>query len=93
MAVGRGDRGEDPGAERAQVEGRPRFRHRGLELEEEVRTPDRRRDGDVITLGVHDLIYTDLRSSIDFADTQSGEETAPGEAENDDDNEDAVVGE
>ena len=53
----------------------------------------RLRDGDVITLGVHDLIYTDLRSVIDFADTQSGEETAPGEAENDDDDEDAVVGE
>jgi general secretion pathway protein A len=54
-------------------------------------------DGDVIKLGIHELVYTDLRSSTDVEDTQNRAETAPYEAENDDDDldpeETVVVGE
>jgi type II secretory pathway predicted ATPase ExeA len=51
----------------------------------------RLRDGDVVSLGVHELVYHDLRESAEFdgGDTTTEEESADG----DDDSQDSVVNE
>ena len=58
----------------------------GLFLGEKQIKKYRLRDGDVVTIGVHELIYTDLRNR-----ESANEEDIPEEFE--DDEEEAVVGE